>query len=71
MYEVLAAKKGVFITTCSFSREALEFVELIEKKIVLIDGQRLSQLMLEYNLGVSVKQAIAVKALDTDYFLED
>ena len=65
------AKKGVFITTSNFSKEALEFISMIEKRIVLINGEQLTELMLEHNLGVSTKQVFEVKALDSDYFLED
>ncbi len=65
------AKKGVFITTSQFSRDATEYVSMIEKKIVLIDGPRLANLMVQNNLGVSVKQTYQVKTLDTDYFSED
>ena len=65
------AKKGVFITTSSFSKDALEYVGMIEKRIVLVDGKQLTELMLTHNLGVSTKQVFEVKALDSDYFLED
>lgn len=65
------AKKGVFITTSNFSRDAQEYVNQIEKRIVLIDGEKLTELMLAHNLGVSTKQVYEIKALDTDYFLED
>lgn len=65
------AKKGVFITTSKFSSDAYEFVNMIEKKIVLIDGNRLAQLMIEYNLAVTTKQTYAIKAIDSDYFNED
>ena len=65
------AKKGVFITTSNFSKDALEYANLIEKRIVLINGQQLTELMIEYNLGVSSKQIIEIKSLNTDYFLED
>jgi len=65
------AKKGVFITTSRFSKEAQEFTGMIEKRIVLIDGERLTELMLEHNLGVSIKQVFEIKTLDTDYFSED
>ena len=65
------ARKGVFITTSGFSREAQEYVGLIEKRIVLIDGARLSALMIEHNVGVSTRQVFAIKALDSDYFSED
>ncbi|WP_457934216.1 restriction endonuclease [Pseudoalteromonas sp. SCSIO 43210] len=65
------AKKGVFITTSGFSKDALEYVGLIEKRIVLVDGKQLTELMLTHNLGVSTKQVFEVKALDSDYFIED
>ncbi|MEP1446171.1 MAG: restriction endonuclease [Paraglaciecola sp.] len=65
------SRKGVFITTSKFSRDALEYVQLIEKKIVLIDGQQLAEMMIKYNLGVSVKDTYQIKTIDTDYFNED
>lgn len=65
------AKKGVFITTLIFSKDAQEYVNQIEKRIVLIDGDKLTELMLSQNLGVSTKQVFEMKALDTDYFLEE
>ena len=65
------AKKGVFITTSTFSKDAQEYVNQIEKRIVLIDGDKLTELMITHNLGVSTKQVFEIKALDTDYFLEE
>ncbi len=65
------AKKGVFITTSRFSRDAMEYVELIEKRIVLIDGPQLAELMIEHNLGVTPKEVYEVKQIDSDYFSED
>lgn len=65
------ARKGVFITTSKFSSDALDYVQRIEKKIVLIDGQQLAEMMIKYNLGVSVKDTYQVKNIDTDYFNED
>lgn len=65
------AKKGVFLTTSSFSREALEYVSRIESKIVLIDGEMLSQLMIDYNIGVATVVSYDVKRIDSDYFAEE
>jgi restriction system protein len=65
------AKKGVFITTSRFSKDAIEFVNMIEKSIVLIDGQKLAELMIKYDLGVATKQVYAIKQIDSDYFSED
>jgi restriction system protein len=62
------AKKGVFITTSNFSREAKEYAALIETRIILIDGTRLAELMVEHNIGVSIVEAYEVKKLDSDYF---
>ena len=69
--EMRRARKGVFITTSRFSKDALEYVSMIEKKVVLIDGKQLAGLMIKHNLGVSVKQTYQVKTIDTDYFIED
>jgi restriction system protein len=62
------ARKGVMITTSSFSQEAREYVQKIEKKIVLIDGKELAQLMIEHNVGVKVAEVYAFKKLDQDFF---
>ena len=62
------SNKGVFITTSSFPSSAHEFVSSIERKIILIDGERLSNLMIEFNLGVSIRQTILIKEIDSDYF---
>ena len=64
------AKKGVFITTSSFPKSAIEFVGQIEPKIVLIDGQRLGELLIEFNVGVSTQRSYQVKRMDSDYFEE-
>jgi restriction system protein len=65
------ARKGVFITTWKFSSDALDYVQRIEKKIVLIDGQQLAEMMIKYDLGVTIKSTYQVKNIDTDYFNED
>ena len=63
------ADKGVFITTSSFSAGAREFVKKqLNHKIVLIDGDELMNLMLEYNLGVSVQSVYELKKIDYDFF---
>ena len=62
------AKKGVFITTSSFTKEAKEYASLIESKIILIDGEHLARLMVEHNVGVSTVGQYEVKKLDSDYF---
>ena len=65
------ASKGVFITTSAFSDNAKKSVKAIESKIVLIDGEQLCKYMIEYNLGVSVRQIYEIKQIDSDYFTEE
>lgn len=62
------AKKGIFITTSSFTKEALDYQPRNETKIVLIDGDQLSQMMIDYDLGVSPINKYEIKRLDHDYF---
>jgi len=66
------AKKGIFITTSSFSNGAKEYASRLEsKKIILIDGYRLAKLMIENNIGVNVKKKIVIKEIEFSYFEED
>lgn len=65
------AKKGVFITTSSFSKEANTYAAQMDTKIVLIDGEQLAQYMIDYNLGVSVQNTYEIKKVDSDYFEEE
>ena len=62
------AKKGIFITTSTFSRQAREYVSEIESKIVLIDGEQLAEFMIEHDIGVSRVASYEIKKIDTDYF---
>lgn len=64
------AKKGIFITTSSFTKEAQDFASRIESKIILIDGVTFSQLMIDYNVGVNLVASYELKRLDSDYFEE-
>jgi restriction system protein len=64
------AKKGVFITTGSFSGEAVAYVEHIDPKVVLIDGRRLAELMITFDVGVTTTRTYQVKRVDSDYFEE-
>ncbi|PWJ55916.1 restriction system protein [Dyadobacter jejuensis] len=65
------AKKGIFITTSTFTKEAKEYTPRNETKMVLIDGEELAQLMIDYNLGVSTQKVYEIKRLDSDYFDEN
>ncbi len=62
------ARKGIFITTSSFSRDAIEYVASIDTKIILIDGPTLAKLMFDHSVGVAPSSVYEVKNLDTDYF---
>jgi restriction system protein len=62
------AKKGVFLTTSSFSADAIEYAKAIDSKVVLIDGLKLSQLLVDFDVGVSTAQTYTIKRIDTDYF---
>ena len=64
------ARKGVLITTSGFTKEAIEYVKMIGKSIVLIDGEELTRLMFEYDLGVTPVKHYVLKKLDHDYFEE-
>ncbi len=64
------AKKGVFITTGTFSAEAAAYVDHIDPKVVLIDGRRLAELMIDFDLAVNTSATYTVKRLDSDYFDE-
>ena len=65
------ARKGVFITTSGFSREALDYASQIDTRIILIDGDRLSRLMLDHSVGVTTVGTFEVKKIDSDYFSEE
>jgi len=65
------AKKGVFITTSTFSKEARDYIKHLEPRIVLIDGDDLARLMIRYNVGVSTKAVYELKAVDRDFFEDE
>jgi restriction system protein len=64
------ARKGIFITTSDFTKEAEEYVSRIETKIILIDGERLSYMMIDHNVGVTPIASYEIKRVDSDYFTE-
>lgn len=66
--EGFRASKGVFITTSTFSAPAVEYVSAIQRRIVLIDGTTLAQLMIDYGIGVTPIRTITLNRLDSDYF---
>jgi restriction system protein len=65
------AKKGIFITTSKFTQSAHDYASIIDSKIVLIDGETLAQLMIDYNVGVNVVATYELKRMDSDYFAEE
>jgi len=65
------AKKGIFITTSRFTNEAKDYIPRNETKIVLIDGELLASLLIDYNLGVSTQAVYELKKIDSDYFEEE
>lgn len=65
------AKKGIFITTSSFTKEAKEYAPKNDTKIVLIDGEELADYMIDYNLGCTTHQTYEVKKIDNDYFIDN
>ncbi len=65
------ANKGVFITTSRFSDEAKRCLEKVTKKVVLIDGEQLAELMIEHEIGVTKDTTYVLKKLDLDYFTEE
>lgn len=65
------ANKGIFITTSRFTEEARSYVSQIGSKIVLIDGEQLTSLMIDNDVGVSIVALYPVKKIDSDYFDEN
>ena len=67
----LGATKGVFVTTSTFSSQATEFARHLTQRIILIDGKRLADLMIEHNVSVRLNRTVEFKRLDEDFFTED
>ena len=65
------ARKGIFITTSDFSKEAQDFTSKIDTKIVLIDGKQLAKLMIDFNVGVATVSNYQIKKIDSDFFSEE
>lgn len=62
------ARKGIFLTTSTFSRDAYDFASRIDSKIVLMDGETIAQLMIDYGVGVNTVATYELKRIDSDYF---
>jgi restriction system protein len=66
-----AHRKGVFVTTSTFSSQAFEFTSRIPQRVILIDGRRLTELMIEHGVAVRSGRVLEFKRLDEDFFSED
>ena len=64
------ASKGVFVTTSYFPESAIQFVDRVSKRVILIDGAELARLMIKHKVGVRVKDSYDIKKIDEDYFVE-
>jgi restriction system protein len=65
------AKKGIFITTSTFSKDAKEYADALESKVILIDGAQLAELMFDYGVGVATVNSYVVKRIDSDFFEDE
>jgi restriction system protein len=65
------AMRGVFFTTSSFTGPAIQFAEKVPQRVILIDGNRLTQLMMQYGVGVRVDRSVEIRRVDLDYFVQD
>lgn len=65
-----SANKGVFVTTSDFSKDALDYAQKVQQRIVLINGGRLARLMIEHGVGVRTRTNYAIKTVDEDFFSE-
>jgi restriction system protein len=67
----LGAMKGVFVTTSTFSSQAIEFVSRIPQRVILINDQRLADLMIDHSVGVRSSRILEFKRLDEDFFADE
>lgn len=65
------ASRGVFITTSSFSTDAIEYAARITPRVILVDGRELAELMIDHGVGVAVEHRFETKRIDSDYFATD
>lgn len=65
-----SATKGVFVTTSDFSRDARDYLNRVQQRVVLINGQRLAQLMIQHGVGVRTRTSYIVQNIDDEYFAE-
>ena len=63
-----SATKGVFVTTSSFSSQAIEYLKTVQQRVVTIDGNRLVELMIQHGVGVRAEQTYTMNRIDEDFF---
>lgn len=69
--EGVKARRGIFLTTSTFTRQAREYADKIERRVVLIDGESIAELMIDHGVGVSTTGTFEIKRIDGDYFSLD
>jgi restriction system protein len=69
--ETYRSRKGVLITTSNFSKDAREYVKQIERRVVMIDGRQLADLMIDHDIGVATARTFVVKKVDLGYFEDE
>jgi restriction system protein len=67
----MGATKGVFVTTSKFSGDAIDYARHLTQRVILIDGQRLAELMIEHSVGVRLNRAVEFKQIDENFFDEE
>jgi restriction system protein len=65
------AKKGIFITTATYSKEARDYADSLDSRVIPIDGVQLAELMFDHGIGVSTANSYVVKRIDSDFFEDD
>jgi restriction system protein len=65
------ARKGIFLTTSTFTKDAHEYANGLETKVILIDGQELAKFMFDYEVGISTESTYVIKRIDNDFFEDD
>jgi restriction system protein len=64
------ARKGVFITSSDFNQNAIDYAKSVPQTVILIGGTQLTELMIEFDIGVSIVRTISLRRIDSDYFEE-
>jgi len=69
-FSLSSIQNALFITTSDFHDNAHEYAAGLYNKVILVDGRRLAELMIEHNIGVAPEQPYIIKKIDSDYFEE-